>query len=320
MVYWRLNVHGLSEVALPGLPGWSVVTPLGMGRMGRASDWARLYDDELHVLEHDFFLRYRGQGSSVQEPGTVASTALALLRFLSRQQTIPRRLISAAQRKPGPYGEVPSEWTQPSALDYSTRDYFVHCAVTDTHLDGLQRLPQDFAAPIHVDVLLDALEAHVDHDYRKSLLYSAIAMESFAQAHLEAAYARVLAKRSTEHRVRGTEIAGGKEVIKDSVYDALSTGDSFSRLLHERPLYLLGRSLLIDEPENYRQALTLYATRNKIAHRGMCPEGEKYLPSSAEGARQGLKIAIDVFRWLGDHGPYVPWDTLVSFPANRAST
>ncbi len=316
VVYWRLSLQGLSEVAVPGLPGWSVVTPIGMGRMGRPSPWAHPFTDEIHLCEREIFLRYRGLDSVEPEPGTTASSALALLRFLSRQQTIPRRCVSAALGKPEPYGELPLEWTQPQALGLSTRDYFIQCAVTDAHIDSLKKLPRDFSVPIHVDVLLDALEAHVDHDYRKSLLYSAIAMEAFAQACLDAAYSRVLAQRCAEHRVRGIEIAGGKEVLKDSVYEALSMGDNFSRLLHERPLYLLGRSLLIDEPDNYRQALTLYGTRNKIAHRGMSPEGEKYLPLSAEGARQGLRIAIDVFRWLGDPGPYVPWDKLVSFPAN----
>lgn len=315
VVYWRLSLHCPSEVALPGLSGWSVVTPIGMGRMGHPSFGAIPYADEIHVLAREIVLRFRGQEASMQSPGDAAANALSLLRFLSRQQTIPRRWLSMAMRELQPYGCIPSEWTQPHTLGYKTRDYFIHCAVTDGHLKTLIGLPHEFSVPIHVDVLLDALEAHADQDYRKSLLYSAIAMEAFSQAYLDAAYSSVLAQRSAEHRVRSIEIAGGKQVLKDSVYEALSVGDNFGRLLHDRPLYLLGRSLLLDEPDSYRQALTLYGTRNKIAHRGMSPEGEKYLPLSAEGARQGLKIAIDIFRWLGDPGPYVPYDKLVSFPS-----
>ena len=124
----------------------------------------------------------------------------------------------------------------------------------------------------------------------------------------------MLQQRSAEHRVTEFSVAGGKTTIKDPIYEALISGDNFGRLLHERPLYLKGRSVLNEQPLLYRRSIALYKTRNKIAHKGSPPEEEEYLFLSPQGARDGLTTAIDVFHWFGDPGPYVLWGRMVEYP------
>jgi hypothetical protein len=188
---------------------------------------------------------------------------------------------------------------------FGLRDYLLLTAVTVAHLEAVAQLPADFVAPVHVDVLLDALQAHVERDFRRALLYAAIAVEAFALQWLEAKHESARVASASAHRFLKLPLAGGEVAHKDPVYELLSAGDNFSRLLHERPLYLAGRSLLVDAPETYRRAVQLYATRNKIAHRGTAPADEKHFALSPEGSVDGLETAVKVFRWLGDTGPYV---------------
>ncbi len=184
------------------------------------------------------------------------------------------------------------------------RAYAVATAITEAHLAELSNLPSNFSMPVHVDVLLDAIAARISGDHRKALLYSAIAVESFVFECLQLHYEQVLLKKDSRHRVVELPVAGGGVSRKDPVYDVLASGDAFSRLLHERPFYLFGRSLLIDEPDLYRRALQLYSTRNKIAHRGMPPSDEKYFALTVEDSTEGIQIAADVVRWFGDPRSY----------------
>lgn len=88
------------------------------------------------------------------------------------------------------------------------------------------------------------------------------------------------------------------------MYEALAGTGGFKRLLHECPLYLFKRSLLLDEPDTYKNAVELYAARNKTAHGdSAAPTYGRFSPS-AESAVCALDTAIDVIRWLGLDADY----------------
>ena len=160
--------------------------------------------------------------------------------------------------------------------------------------------------------MLDALEANFGQDYRKALLYAAIATEAFARGQIENAMASVIAARALQHRVVSFALPGGGRTDKDPVYEVLASSDSFSRLLHEQSLYVLGRSLLIDAPDLYKEALRLYGTRNKIAHLGATPPDDKYFQATRDDALEGLATAVQVLEWFGDSGPYCIDDRLTA--------
>lgn len=73
-----------------------------------------------------------------------------------------------------------------------------------------------------------------------------------------------------------------------------------SLLLHEIPLYLSGKSLLVDNEPLYQKAIRLYKTRNRIVHRGFVPaEDTNLFNFSFSDAKIGLQTALDVCYWFG---------------------
>ncbi len=81
-----------------------------------------------------------------------------------------------------------------------------------------------------------------------------------------------------------------------SVYKYLMENAKFPQLLHEVPLYLLKRSLCIDDPSLYDRLLKHKETRNKIAHEGI----ELTKPSLAhKKALEVLKDTEKALKWLG---------------------
>jgi hypothetical protein len=225
---------------------------------------------------------------------------LKRLRFVSGQFEIPRILVALT-----PHVLSPSE----SARDWSSfvgspeahvRKYLLESALTHDHLRRLAELPADFSTPVHADVLLDALEATYAQDSRKALLYAAIAMEAFARQQIENEMADIKIHRTPQHRVVVLPLSGGDVAVKDPVFEILAGLDSLPRVLHEQALYVLGRSLLIDDEGLYSRALRLCRTRNKIAHLGSAPAEENYYPMTRKGALEGVATAIAVMKWFGD--------------------
>jgi hypothetical protein len=163
-------------------------------------------------------------------------------------------------------------------------------------------------------ILADSFHAFGRRDYRHCLLFAAIAVESLAAQRLEQEYdSRIGGGPGPEIRLITLPIAGGKIVRKDPVYEALKSTTDFGSLLHQRQLYLFNRSLLIDKPETFRQAKKLYATRNKIAHRGQL-SGEK--PDSVFALTRSdciaaLTCAIDVVEWFNEQNLQPPVDKLM---------
>jgi hypothetical protein len=95
------------------------------------------------------------------------------------------------------------------------------------------------------------------------------------------------------------------KVAKDPVFDLISATDRMGRLLHEQPLYLVRKSLLLENEALYAKALVLYNTRNKIMHEGGPPDEQNPLPIDDRGAWTACNTARDVLAWFGDHGPYL---------------
>ncbi|MFN8472061.1 MAG: hypothetical protein U0822_07720 [Anaerolineae bacterium] len=135
--------------------------------------------------------------------------------------------------------------------------------------------------PIQVGLIIDAIHAYRYGDYRRAILYAAIAVETATATKLD-------------------DIAESKGT-RDPVYAFLSERRRFAELLHELPLYLTGRSLLVENATLYQAALKLYRTRNKIAHVGEPPQGERsFFALNEESALQAMEIAIQVLQWLGE--------------------
>jgi len=156
--------------------------------------------------------------------------------------------------------------------------------------------------------MIDGFEAHRDEDYRKSVLYSAIAMESYAARVVDEAYQKVVGE-SQNHAFRVIEEAGPGF---DPVFQYLRNGRNFSRFLHELPLYLWKRSLRLEDKKLYEDALKLYRTRNSVAHQGFVAiTREDIHELSPSASLECQHVARRVLNWLGDPEHYPEWGTLV---------
>lgn len=224
---------------------------------------------------------------------------LVWLRVMDWQTQIPNSpLVVAFGLLPTPLDEValdpmPTQWTE----SWIVRDVS-GAATSYEHLIRAWALAnQGERPPLSGEVFADAVTALNARDFRRSLLDAAIAVEAVAGEHLERLY-RSRLSGSTGPEIR---VARTGETVHDPVYEYLSRPSQFRLCLHERPLYLSGRSLLIDRKADYDFMLRLYATRNRIAHGGTArsAEGGRALPETAEAAAKALVRLHSTFQWFG---------------------
>ncbi len=329
-ILWRLPWRPEWEIPLAGFPRWSLLGPSGYelihpsisrpGRLFQVAPDEYLFETSGIALVDRTEVDRAGTVQTSESVSKVAMAVLRRLRFLSCQFNMARELDALV----GPGNHTPilrmianaAEPTDSIRIRGRIQAHRLSTAVDERHINILAGLPPDFEEPIHAVTMLDALKAFEDNDFRSAILYAAMAIEILAGETLDRAYAALRSGPSlSSHRVVAVRQAGGT-ISKDPVYDALSRNESFPTLLHERPLYLLGRSLLVDAPDVYRKALVLYCTRNKIAHTGVAPPEEKYLSVDREGAREGLEAATRAMHWYGDTTTYpIPTDLVpVPFP------
>jgi hypothetical protein len=148
------------------------------------------------------------------------------------------------------------------------------------------------AVPIHKEIFLDAFSAYFESDYRKAILYFCIACEIKLSEKLFVRYEELKKKDRLKHIVH-------ESADQDFVYELLRREKwQFKHKLHEHYVYLFDRSLLTENKSLYDSLLTLYKTRNKIAHEGKTNEDQLAINSS--GSSQALNFAIEFFDWLGD--------------------
>ncbi|MGE5279590.1 MAG: hypothetical protein ACM3L6_02455, partial [Deltaproteobacteria bacterium] len=81
---------------------------------------------------------------------------------------------------------------------------------------------------------------------------------------------------------------------------------------HERPLYLMKKSLLKEDEALYGKCVNLYRVRNHLVHKG-APKATLGYELSQKNAKDAIKCALDVFRWFGVRYEYaIPFgDSLV---------
>jgi hypothetical protein len=242
--------------------------------------------------------------SSIEKYQSLISSFLLWLKALTFQHQISP-VPSIVAISAGEY-EVGENLSLPQYGDYSKmaiRKYVIDgCATEQLAVEAMAMALSGKKYRMHLQFLIDAINAFELQDYRQSVLYLAIAAESVAAETLDAwLSARMQGEEGPALRVVEVSVAGGEIQRKDPVYAALSARTDFASLLHERPLYLVGRSLLIERPETYRLARMLYATRNKIVHRGELSDKDvsQCLSLTREDLGKAIDCVVDLFDWFG---------------------
>jgi hypothetical protein len=231
----------------------------------------------------------------------VAAMLLDALRYFSKQ----------AEMRTGSDHFVSFQWVtidglalpSPAARNESfIARSLVDTAITRAHIESACASSVEFRPPMFDTLFLDAISAHAAHDYRRSILYSAMALETAAAVVLDERYEiEVRQSGSAAWRSIALPQAGGQTIRKDPIWDMLRAREDSNSLLHEGALYILKRSLLVENQVLFRQAKRLRATRNKIVHQGEPPElaTDQYLSIDRDGSAEALNCTKTVLDWLG---------------------
>lgn len=305
-VNWRIRKDDRLVFYMDSLNGWGILNPLYGDLLGPNSGgdagYCYLLDGTALVSTNELYLV---PNEELDDLGIVLNVLLSRLarlmgdlRYVSRQVTIPKEFWTFGFR------EVP--WP-PGGIDFQpagkvlVQQFLVDTAVTAAHIGEADGMPTHRT---HHTLFLDAIQAFREKDYRRTLLYCAIAIETMANEKLDEEYQRVLKGTDERFRVNGLKQAGGAVVLKDPVFAFLKEKGAFSQLLHEQPLYLMGRSLLLDNPELYDTAVLVYRTRNRIAHKGVVANDEAVLSMSAQDSLKAINSVMEIFEWFREDSHY----------------
>jgi hypothetical protein len=222
-------------------------------------------------------------------------SVLRRLRYFSKQPTLPRNSVARFAR------EAPEIVARPTVVELrgtQIRSDLLRAVTADT----LRRLGSDDTVPIFADVLLDAIEAMLEFDFRKSILYSAIALEAGASSAIESEYERL--RRLPGQTLHRFLPARGNQDVHDPIFVRLADRANSRMRLHELPLYLFGRSLLVQNEPLFTRALRLSGTRNGLAHAGDAGQRADAYALDLTSASECLETARQVFDWFDLESDY----------------
>ncbi|MGY4829182.1 hypothetical protein ACVNIS_11435 [Sphaerotilaceae bacterium SBD11-9] len=306
LIRWNLEPDAPVGFAAIAEPGVSLLNPLVPVKGASIPSCARLPDGRLHVLSDRLNLY-----SKEDLPGNteeIFSSWLRVLRIAARQAALPTsaRAYGSMEFDASNAKVEPPQHVMNGKL---LGEFRVRTAIDQAAVATALALKSEASAPLHEELMLDALLACETRRSREAILYSAIALESLAGHELDKAYEAALKQEPPPSHLNivNFQLARGKVARKDPIYALLTDADNFGRLLHEAPLYLLRRSLLQDDQSLYQRAKKLYSTRNKLGHgQPIPPQDENVLPVDEEGAFAAVTTAIAVFSWFGKSGYHPP--------------
>jgi len=317
-IHWLVSSSDCTLAPLQCFPGWSVIHPLihdltPMEREERVNQFPT-GDGRTTVSRHA--LNCVVPGLEEEDNFEKMKNLLTRLRYVSRQATLP-----------GEHEYVTfyvSEVTQLPTVEFEEPYFgkvhfgdsaFLPTALTMELVVKAGELPADFEPPVFEGVLLDAMRAIKQHDYRAAVLYAAMAVEVMVGTVLDDEYKKLLATAPAPQHFRVVEVQDvkSKGSSEDPIYTYLRRQGKFLESLHELPLYLLRKSLKLDDPETYEQARKLYQTRNSLAHRGEPCGTKEQFSADMDGATDALTCAVKVFEWFGVGGKWhVPFQEAVA--------
>lgn len=330
-VYWRIHPNDPLILNLKSLPGWFFINPLTYSEVELASKSfsfkkVGVVNGTIIVLTGGFILGtslgefdptsipfpieeeeakiFRidsgGKVSSDYNPlPTYVERFSSSLRQMSKQVTIPKSFSCISERE---LLELPElNFTAAKKTVLGIQRYIVDTAVT---WENLKDADLDFLASksfVYERLLLDSIHAYKDKDYRRYLLYTAISVETLAATKSDEAYELITQNGDADNVLRLVPFSqkGGTLITKDPVYELLRSRSKFLELLHEIPLYIFGKSLLVDNEALYQKATRLYKTRNKIAHLGQPHAGNQTtFALTEEDALEAIECAMNIFQWF----------------------
>jgi hypothetical protein len=262
-IFWRLSPGDPLGLPLDFSPGWSLINPSLY--WGLPSNVMMPFGTEEPIPLGDGFCLLGSRrivficdnlcASSEAEFATVRD-ALVRMRHVSGQAMISGNdpVISTTMSLESQLPEAKFPEGFEGTMNVAT--YPLETAITMAQVAVAFSQVQQFMPLSYENILLDSIAAHRTHDFRKAILYAAIACESAVGTTVDEAYEKSILP-GTDRRWRVVNTKSRSQVVaKDPVYEKLRNNRSdFRGLLHELSLYVLGRSLLIENENLYQDAM-----------------------------------------------------------------
>jgi hypothetical protein len=224
----------------------------------------------------------------------MAHRIIASLRVGSRQAAMPRQLASIAiasesleMAAAAPRVELGEFKGAPMLV----RDSEFRTSVTEQHLGSINL---EVDVPLHDELLLDALEAYAQDDYRKAILFAAIACESVAKHRARLAHERVSSHDTGN--LRGAFDTSKDRVVSASTRTMSSPRSSEGTLADSYMRSLFMRSVAPSSSTHGRSTKTCRGSMRRVTNSRM---------ALFEAARTVLEGAIAFFAWYGARTDFV---------------
>lgn len=312
-LYWKIRGDDPKSIAVPLLGNVRLINPYYLMTSSEVSLLMYMWPSQWYANIDRLF--FSGPGLESPQFSSGIDAFLRRLRFVSRQAALSTESVALTTHE-----FTPRKFTQPKG-PFLAGTFFgsfrMHTALSFEVIRAACKYKED-EATLPSEVLLDALNAHEKRDYKQAILYAAISIESVARSATEAQYLRLLTerKKAGESAMRFVRIRTTKttEVTKDPIFEYLIKQDNFGRLLHEIPLYVMRRSMMLEEKSLFDDCKNLYSTRNVLGHGAKSPDDKPLLTLDRAGSESALATAVRAFAWFGHSNFHVPIYDSVPFP------
>lgn len=301
---WRFSLNAPKAIRLKSIPKYSLLHPYYFSK--EYEDKRLFFGDSRSVLKENAIFNtngfiLRGDFNKLEEVRDVYSRVDEFIRYLrfeclqgEIQAHQPFHWIST-------YPKIKSGISGFSELNgMATPSYYYHTEIT---LESIKKADNSLAKgqsiPIYEEVILDAQKSLLQHEYNKTILFSVIAIESLLAHNYTKIYNAEVNRERKKRELRILRHHDGR--YYDPVFKMLNDGTNFLKLLHEIPLYLINRSILLENQQLYNTLRKLYTTRNKIVHWGapLKIEDNILFEVNKASAAIAVKSANEVFKWVG---------------------
>jgi hypothetical protein len=295
-IMWRIKKKDPVTYSMGTPKGCFVINPLNISSLGENGfDAIPLSKTEV-LLKIDRLSLLVPINIDLSKHVSTLEMYLKYLRIISQQVGIPMGIVMMHEDNKA---KIVRNNITFKPREIAFRKYYLDTAVNSKLMKNTFGRADKDKFPVYHEIMVESISAYMKDDFRKTILYSAIAVEIAANTILEEEYKKALIiNKSKFLRLITIRQPKNMVVIKDPIYECLSyRKEDFKRTFHERPLYLLRKSLLVDDESLYNRCIKLHQMRNSIVHKSENLDNtiDKL---NQENAAAAIKCATEVFKWL----------------------
>lgn len=300
-INWSLSLNSNELFLIDPSSGFAILSPLHFSKA--YSDCHILHgemliNDSLLCSTNGLLIKCKSQDNI--KPYSIETDLMVFikyLRFVSKQIKIDASngLYAIAEIKGARKGQL--VYSKVRAASYQAT-YWYTLVNDKTMFNAIKKFQKRAKLEVYKEMLLEAYKYILANEYNKVILFATISIESLLAHTYDKCYEievkRIIPKKSLRMVNSGSN-------SKDPIWKALMDRTDFKKLLHEAPLYLLKKSILLENELLYHNLIKLYNTRNKIVHWGapIIHDNDRLISINEAGADQALQMAIAVYNWFG---------------------